>query len=217
MAIENIWRSFGIFYDHFLHSVSIWYIFPVWVSYLCIPRKIWQPCSGEQQQGDQVGRIYAQWVIAFRVTRGVYEKVAENVAQPIFLSKLKHGKRVISKFGLFLQLLKTDHSKFSPNQWKFDQSVHPDRFRWTVFFTSWATFSHCLSNVLISTKNGLGYSLGDFFHEILRSLWRAARKSWIDYTHAYLHPYRLDHTFTFLRANVTKLQGNWLHTLGRFF
>jgi hypothetical protein len=27
MAMKNIWRTFGIFYDHFLYFVFIWYIF----------------------------------------------------------------------------------------------------------------------------------------------------------------------------------------------
>jgi hypothetical protein len=32
MAIANIWLTFGIFYDHFLHFLFIWYIFPILVS-----------------------------------------------------------------------------------------------------------------------------------------------------------------------------------------
>jgi hypothetical protein len=32
MAIWNILRIFEIFYDHLVHFVFIWYIFPVWVS-----------------------------------------------------------------------------------------------------------------------------------------------------------------------------------------
>jgi hypothetical protein len=32
MAIWNILRTFGKFYDRLVHSVLIWYIFPVWVS-----------------------------------------------------------------------------------------------------------------------------------------------------------------------------------------
>jgi hypothetical protein len=32
MAIWNILQTFGIFYDHLVHFVFIWYIFPVWVS-----------------------------------------------------------------------------------------------------------------------------------------------------------------------------------------
>jgi hypothetical protein len=42
MAIWNILRTFGIFYDHFVHFVFIWYIFPVLVS--CTKKKNWQPC-----------------------------------------------------------------------------------------------------------------------------------------------------------------------------
>jgi hypothetical protein len=67
MAICNILRRFGIFYDHLVHFVFIWYIFPVlekstigyilWeIGYVfsnvvyftplwyIVPRKIWQPC-----------------------------------------------------------------------------------------------------------------------------------------------------------------------------
>jgi hypothetical protein len=32
MAVGNTCRSFGIFYDHLLHFVFIWYIFTVMVS-----------------------------------------------------------------------------------------------------------------------------------------------------------------------------------------
>jgi hypothetical protein len=32
MAIWNILWTFGIFFDHLVHFVFIWYIFPVWVS-----------------------------------------------------------------------------------------------------------------------------------------------------------------------------------------
>jgi hypothetical protein len=32
MAICNILRTFGVFYDHLVHIVLIWYIFPVLVS-----------------------------------------------------------------------------------------------------------------------------------------------------------------------------------------
>jgi hypothetical protein len=31
MVIWNILQTFGIFYDHLVHFVFIWYIFPVWV------------------------------------------------------------------------------------------------------------------------------------------------------------------------------------------
>jgi hypothetical protein len=31
MAIWNILQTSGIFYDHLIHFVFIWYIFPVWV------------------------------------------------------------------------------------------------------------------------------------------------------------------------------------------
>jgi hypothetical protein len=30
--IWNILQAFGIYYDHLVHNVFIWYIFPVWVS-----------------------------------------------------------------------------------------------------------------------------------------------------------------------------------------
>jgi hypothetical protein len=43
MAILNILQTFGIFYDHLVHFVFIWYIFPIWC---IVSRKIWQPCSG---------------------------------------------------------------------------------------------------------------------------------------------------------------------------
>jgi hypothetical protein len=33
MAIWNILQIFGIFYDHSVHFVFIWYIFPVLVSF----------------------------------------------------------------------------------------------------------------------------------------------------------------------------------------
>jgi hypothetical protein len=33
MAIWNILRTFGIFYDHLVHFVLIWYIFPTLVSW----------------------------------------------------------------------------------------------------------------------------------------------------------------------------------------
>jgi hypothetical protein len=41
MAIWNTIRSFGIYYEHLVNFVLIWYIFPVLVY---VPRKIWQPC-----------------------------------------------------------------------------------------------------------------------------------------------------------------------------
>jgi hypothetical protein len=31
MAILEYFQTFGIFYDHWVHFVFIWYIFPVWV------------------------------------------------------------------------------------------------------------------------------------------------------------------------------------------
>jgi hypothetical protein len=41
MAVWNILQTFGIFYDHLVHFVSIWYIFSrFWYH---VPRKIWQP------------------------------------------------------------------------------------------------------------------------------------------------------------------------------
>jgi hypothetical protein len=40
MAICNILKAFGIFYDHLVHIVFIWYIFQLWYH---VPRKIWQP------------------------------------------------------------------------------------------------------------------------------------------------------------------------------
>jgi hypothetical protein len=42
MAIWNILRTFGIFYDHLVHFMIIWYIFPHFDMFR--PRKIWQPC-----------------------------------------------------------------------------------------------------------------------------------------------------------------------------
>jgi hypothetical protein len=55
MATWNILQTFGIFYDHLVHFVFIWYIFPVWVHFsglgtffrfwYHVPRKIWQPWS----------------------------------------------------------------------------------------------------------------------------------------------------------------------------
>jgi hypothetical protein len=43
MAIWNILRTFGIFYDHMVHFLFIWYIlFRFWYQ---VPRKIWQPWS----------------------------------------------------------------------------------------------------------------------------------------------------------------------------
>jgi hypothetical protein len=42
MATWNILWRFGIFYDHLVHFVFIWYFFlPFWYNE---PRKIWQPC-----------------------------------------------------------------------------------------------------------------------------------------------------------------------------
>jgi hypothetical protein len=42
MAIWTILQTFGIFYDHSVHFVFIWYIFPVWDH---VTGKTWQPCS----------------------------------------------------------------------------------------------------------------------------------------------------------------------------
>jgi hypothetical protein len=42
MDIWNILRTFGIFYDQWIHFVLIWFIFPVLVS--CI-KLIWQSCA----------------------------------------------------------------------------------------------------------------------------------------------------------------------------
>jgi hypothetical protein len=43
MAICIILWTFGIFCDHLVHFVFIWYIFWFWYH---VPIKIWQPCSG---------------------------------------------------------------------------------------------------------------------------------------------------------------------------
>jgi hypothetical protein len=44
MPLWNILQTFGMFHNHLLHSVFIWYIFfRFWYH---VPRKIWQPCLG---------------------------------------------------------------------------------------------------------------------------------------------------------------------------
>jgi hypothetical protein len=44
-AILNILRIFGIFYDHLVHFVLIWYTYFSGFG-IMYPRKIWQPCRG---------------------------------------------------------------------------------------------------------------------------------------------------------------------------
>jgi hypothetical protein len=44
MSIANILQTFEIFYDHLVHFVFIWYIFPVWVS--CTKKNLATPVCG---------------------------------------------------------------------------------------------------------------------------------------------------------------------------
>jgi hypothetical protein len=48
MAIWNILRTFGIFYDHLLHFVFIWYIFSVLVSRA--KKNLATPGGGEEKK-----------------------------------------------------------------------------------------------------------------------------------------------------------------------
>jgi hypothetical protein len=58
------------------------------------------------------------------VTGSVCEKIAQNVAQPIFC-QLNRGGRNQPKCGLLLQFSKTAQSKQSSNEQKFAKSVSP--------------------------------------------------------------------------------------------
>jgi hypothetical protein len=49
MATWNISRTFGILYDHLVHSVFIWYIYRFWYH---VPRHIWQPCCGQRRDRE---------------------------------------------------------------------------------------------------------------------------------------------------------------------
>jgi hypothetical protein len=53
MAISNILRTFGIFYDHLVHTyMTIWYVvFQFWYHG---PRKIWQPWFRAQLKEEDV-------------------------------------------------------------------------------------------------------------------------------------------------------------------
>jgi hypothetical protein len=53
MAIWNILWRFGIFYDHLVHFVFIWYIF----SGFGISRKIWQPCFVPSQSPEKLASL----------------------------------------------------------------------------------------------------------------------------------------------------------------
>jgi hypothetical protein len=61
MAIWNILQTFGIFYDHSVHFVFIWCIFPVLVS--CAKKEIWQPCAQHivRISSSEVRRHRATW------------------------------------------------------------------------------------------------------------------------------------------------------------
>jgi hypothetical protein len=68
-------------------------------------------------------------VFVSRVNRRVCEKIAQNVAQPVFSSnsmqKRNRGKKCPKNVGYFLFFQKYAHSKQSPNVRKFAQSGHP--------------------------------------------------------------------------------------------
>jgi hypothetical protein len=48
MAIWNILQTFGIFYDHLVHLVIIWYIFPVWIS--CTKKNLATPVNSPSRK-----------------------------------------------------------------------------------------------------------------------------------------------------------------------
>jgi hypothetical protein len=53
MAIGNILRTFGLFYDRSVHFVFIWYI--IFLFWYHAPRQIWQPCFKREASNHWTG------------------------------------------------------------------------------------------------------------------------------------------------------------------